>query len=65
MTTQTAERLTTINRQEKASLIWAIADILFARSGATVGKTYLFNEDYDACFAGYLIKATCTKDILL
>ncbi len=34
-------------------------DILFARSGATVGKTYLFNENYDACFAGYLIRATC------
>lgn len=28
MTSQTAERLTTINRQEKASLIWAIADKL-------------------------------------
>ncbi len=34
-------------------------DILFARSGATVGKTFQF-KDYngDACFAGYLIKAT-------
>lgn len=28
MTSQTAERLTTINRQEKAALIWAIADKL-------------------------------------
>lgn len=28
MTSQTAERLTTINRQEKASLIWVIADKL-------------------------------------
>lgn len=35
-------------------------DILFARSGATVGKTLLFdNYDGQACFAGYLIKATC------
>lgn len=35
-------------------------DILFARSGATVGKTFLF-KDYSgiACFAGYLIKASC------
>lgn len=32
-------------------------DLLFARSGATVGKSYLFNEDFKACFAGYLIKA--------
>lgn len=28
MTSQNAERLTTINRQEKASLIWTIADKL-------------------------------------
>ncbi|GAK60818.1 restriction endonuclease S subunit [Candidatus Vecturithrix granuli] len=33
-------------------------DILFARSGATVGKTFQFkNYDGIACFAGYLIKA--------
>lgn len=39
-------------------------DVLFARSGATVGKTYIFNEDYAACFAGYLIKAKCGKKLL-
>jgi len=33
-------------------------DILFARSGATVGKTFMFkNYKGKACFAGYLIKA--------
>lgn len=33
-------------------------DILFARSGATVGKTFQFkNYNGIACFAGYLIKA--------
>ena len=32
-------------------------DLLFARSGATVGKAFLFVEDYAACYAGYLIKA--------
>ncbi len=32
-------------------------DILFARSGATVGKTYIYDSDVgDACFAGYLIR---------
>ena len=31
-------------------------DILFARSGATVGKTYIHKGDEQACFAGYLIK---------
>lgn len=40
-------------------------DILFARSGATVGKTFLFdNYEGDACFAGYLIKANCNSEIL-
>jgi type I restriction enzyme S subunit len=34
-------------------------DVLFARSGATVGKTFLFrNYAGRACFAGYLIRAS-------
>lgn len=33
-------------------------DVLFARSGATVGKTFYYTADYGAAaFAGYLIKA--------
>ncbi len=41
-------------------------DILFARSGATVGKTFQF-KDYEgkACFAGYLIKASPNKNKIL
>ena len=39
-------------------------NILFARSGATAGKTYLFNEDIKACFAGYLIKAELQEYII-
>ena len=39
-------------------------DLLFARSGATAGKTYLFNEDIKACFAGYLIKANLKETII-
>lgn len=39
-------------------------DILFARSGATVGKTFLFTESYPACFAGYLIKVSCGEKLL-
>ncbi len=41
-------------------------DILFARSGATVGKTFQF-KDYKglACFAGYLIKAKPDQKIIL
>ena len=55
------------------SLPWEIAfeyllqdgDILFARSGATVGKTFQF-KDYpgQACFAGYLIKASPNPSIM-
>jgi type I restriction enzyme S subunit len=37
-------------------------DILFARSGATVGKTFIFkNYEGVACYAGYLIKAVTLK----
>lgn len=39
-------------------------DLLFARSGATVGKTYLYNGGFDACFAGYLIKASFNDRML-
>lgn len=41
-------------------------DMLFARSGATVGKTFLYRKEYgQAAFAGYLIKAHFNKDIVL
>ena len=41
-------------------------DVLFARSGATYGKTFLFNEgNMQACYAGYLIKATPKTSIIL
>ncbi|TKF31301.1 restriction endonuclease subunit S [Enterovibrio norvegicus] len=35
-------------------------DILLARSGATVGKSFIYRKEFgDCCFAGYLIKASC------
>lgn len=41
-------------------------DILFARSGATVGKTFQFkNYQGIACFAGYLIKAIPNESKIL
>jgi restriction endonuclease S subunit len=41
-------------------------DLLFARSGATVGKSFLFsNYKGLACFAGYLIRARTSKIKLL
>lgn len=41
-------------------------DILFARSGATVGKSFQFkNYNGLACYAGYLIKATPNSKIVI
>lgn len=43
-------------------------DVLFARSGATVGKTFQFHfvsEEEKYCYAGYLIKATPDENIIL
>src|SRR5690625_1430711 len=37
-------------------------DILFARSGATVGKTYYHSNNDEACFAGYLIRFRGDKE---
>ena len=40
-------------------------DILFARSGATVGKSFLYKSSNGlACFAGYLIRARLNEKIV-
>ncbi|MBD5159855.1 MAG: restriction endonuclease subunit S [Ruminococcus sp.] len=39
-------------------------DILFARSGATVGKSFIYKSKYGiSAFAGYLIKASIKKNV--
>lgn len=41
-------------------------DILFARSGATAGKTFLYKKEYGlSAFAGYLIRAQVDESICL
>ena len=43
-------------------------DILLARSGATVGKSFqykLIDQDERCCYAGYLIRASPNEDIIL
>ena len=41
-------------------------DVLFARSGATVGKAFMYLNEYGkSAFAGYLIKAECNTQRLL
>ncbi|RLD56790.1 MAG: restriction endonuclease subunit S, partial [Bacteroidetes bacterium] len=48
--------------QKAKDFMLSEGDVLFARSGATVGKTFQFkNYKGEACFAGYLIKATPRK----
>lgn len=62
-----------LKEEGKLSLSPAIAmqyllahnDILFARSGASVGKTFLYKEEYGkAAFAGYLIKAHLNEEVV-
>lgn len=41
-------------------------DMLFARSGATAGKTFLYTElPFGACYAGYLIRARLNRKEVL
>ena len=41
-------------------------DILFARTGATVGKTLIYRKEFGKClFAGYLIRYRLNKDIVI
>ena len=39
-------------------------DLLMARTGATYGKTMIFEEDYPAIYAGFLIKLSFDKGIV-
>lgn len=53
---------------EKVALDYVLndGDVLLARSGGTVGKSFLYHAEYGAsAFAGYLIKADCNRDKLL
>ena len=53
------------NKQEEKYLLHD-GDVLFARSGATVGKTYLYSQnDGKAIYAGYLIRLIPNKEIVL
>lgn len=41
-------------------------DVLLARSGATVGKSFIYSSKFGACcFAGYLIKVSVNRRLLL
>ena len=59
------ENILYLNKCDKKFLLIE-DDILFARSGATVGKTYLQKkETSDMAFAGYLIRARINKNLII
>ena len=49
---------------ESKRLLLERGDILVARTGATYGKTMLFDEDYPAVFASYLIRLRFPFDMV-
>ncbi|MCD4656870.1 MAG: restriction endonuclease subunit S [Planctomycetes bacterium] len=56
----------TLSRSKAEPYMLLDGDVLFARSGATVGKTFMYSDsDGEAAFAGYLIRARPNTDICL
>ena len=48
-----------------APFLLKVGDVLLARSGATVGKAFLYKQEWGkACFAGYLIRFRCNTLLL-
>ena len=55
-----------ISERDAAGYLLRPGDLLFARSGATVGKTYLYRESgVRSAFAGYLVRFTIEPAVLL
>lgn len=54
-----------ISEREVEKYILNNGDILFARTGATAGKSYLFNDAVKSVFASYLIRVVVDKNIVL
>jgi len=53
-----------LNSQARGSIL-SKGDILIARTGATFGKTMIFEEDYPAVFASFLIRLRFPKKYIL
>lgn len=55
-----------VDHKDSASYILQEGDLVFARTGASVGKTYLYNsEDGQLVFAGFLIRMQVDKEKML
>ena len=54
-----------LNKEEAKDYLLEEGDVLLARSGATVGKTLLYEKSMgECCFAGYLIRFRANDEIL-
>jgi type I restriction enzyme S subunit len=55
-----------VNDENSSNFLLSTGDIVFARTGATVGKTYLYDSrDGELVFAGFLIRFRPNGKILL
>lgn len=62
----TTSNFVSVNHPDSENFILQKGDIVFARTGNTTGKTYLYNEnDGELVYAGFLIKITPNPKSLL
>ena len=54
-----------IPEQEVQKYLLLKGDIVFTRTGATTGKSYLFVDDVPSIFASYLIRVVVRQDLIL
>ncbi|MER3403703.1 MAG: restriction endonuclease subunit S, partial [Armatimonadota bacterium] len=60
-----AETFRSLPPETAAPYVLEDGDILFARSGATVGKVFIYKSSWGAaCFAGYLIRLRCNPRLV-
>ena len=60
------EGMKSIDTVESAPYILENGDVLLARSGATVGKAFMYKPEHGLCaFAGYLIRAKLNTNVIL
>lgn len=60
------DKVSAIHHSDKKQSKLIEGDILFARTGATVGKTLVYREDFGDCeFAGYLIRYRTNPNVIL
>lgn len=53
-----------ISEEDKIKYELSQGDIVFARTGATTGKSYLMQDPPNSVFASYLIRVQCDENIL-